>query len=548
MIAGTGGGTASAGGFIRSAAAGRIDAVGDTERRRLLSDLFTPCRAAIAGGAASVPSGPSRKPGTPNGGTQRAGTACTVLLLLLLLLGVLLSASRSSSSSNNSSSSSSSSWSRSDPLRLAHGSSASARMADGSGVNTRAAAPIVAASSSSSSSSSCGSAALCAYGTLPGTWVSDAPAGLRWQLLGNPTCQLRNLLGALSSASSSTAAAAAAGTAASVGGSSSSAAAGSQQDTGKDRDEGSKDSVAELQLQPLGRVEHQSGGDVYIDDYQNDSSGSSSSSSGSSGSSSGSSSSSSGSSGSSSSSSDHGDESGAVSAAAAAAAHAAVDGAGATAPPRPVRVLLLSDSVDRFIVQHVCEHLGGSKHTHAMLPGPAALAAEAAAAAAAAEAAAHVGPTSTVPASAAGGEPPGRDGTVGPNPLNKTAYAFHTCSGVPGLQLASSYFPGVHPTGPFHRYAAQAYPLRIDTAAAMWAQYAGDGAPPDAVSIASALWDVARLYMHEPGAVEGVQELSRPLLEAWTANFTRVVTYARAAFPQVCRQRAADCCRGAWML
>jgi hypothetical protein len=197
-----------------------------------------------------------------------------------------------------------------------------------------------------------------------------------------------------------------------------------------------------------------------------------------------------------------------------------------------VRVLLLSDSVDRYIVQHVCEALGGIKQTHMMKSTPAAEAAEEAAAAAAAAAAGTTAdaPPTPPPLSAA-------DGAAAPTLLNKTAYAFHTCESVAPIKLASSYFPGVHPTGPFHRFSAQDYKQRIDSARQMWEEYAGTGpsSEPQMVSVASLLWDVARLYMHERQRLEGLQELDKALLEDWVANFTGVVQYAQQAFPRVRR-------------
>jgi hypothetical protein len=66
----------------------------------------------------------------------------------------------------------------------------------------------------------------------------------------------------------------------------------------------------------------------------------------------------------------------------------------------------------------------------------------------------------------------------------------------------------------------------------MWGEYAGAGQPPDAVSVASALWDVARLWLHERPLLEG-PELGRPLLDGWVANFSAVVEYSRSQLPQV---------------
>lgn len=175
------------------------------------------------------------------------------------------------------------------------------------------------------SSQSSSSQARCAYGSLPGTWVSDAPAGARWQLL-DPACPLTNWLAVYA------------------------AAAGRS-------DSGDSSSTASEAL-PI------------------------------------------------------------------------------------VNILLLSDSVDRYIVQHVCEHLHGVKHTIAAAQQ-------------------HIQPTSEGTQHApqpADGSPSDHVAApagpaAGPSNLTVTAYAFHTCQlpeDVP-LKLASSYFPGVHPTGPFHR-------------------------------------------------------------------------------------------------
>ena len=53
-----------------------------------------------------------------------------------------------------------------------------------------------------------------------------------------------------------------------------------------------------------------------------------------------------------------------------------------------------------------------------------------------------------------------------------------------------------------------------------------------AVAVASALWDVARLVRHEPQRVSG-PELSAELLQEWVANFTGMVEYAKEVFPEV---------------
>jgi hypothetical protein len=202
----------------------------------------------------------------------------------------------------------------------------------------------------------------CPYGALPGTWVSGAPTGAKWQLL-DPDCQLKNWLAVYAAA------------AAAAGGDSTAAAAAA-----------ADNSDAEQELLPS------------------------------------------------------------------------------------VNMLLLSDSVDRYIVQHVCDYLRGVKHTikarqqHMQPPAP-----EAPIAAAAAEAGAGGGdaaagtsssgseaavvPDSVMTSSSSSSSDSSSSSAPGPSNLNATAYAFHTCQLPEGVQLklASSYFPGVHPTGPFHR-------------------------------------------------------------------------------------------------
>jgi hypothetical protein len=118
-----------------------------------------------------------------------------------------------------------------------------------------------------------------------------------------------------------------------------------------------------------------------------------------------------------------------------------------------VRILLLSDSVDRYIVQHACNYLGGAKETITMSHLP------------------HQTPV--VPAqdvsgdaqqhatdaafAAVGTSSSSSSSSSGASSLNKTAYAFHVCQAGRLLKLASSYFPGVHPNGPFHRDLSQNY-------------------------------------------------------------------------------------------
>jgi len=324
--------------------------------------------------------------------------------------------------------------------------------------------------SSSSSSSSAELHVRCHYGSLPGTWVSGAPTGSKWQVL-DAECQLNNWLAAYAAAA-----------AAAEGASTESSAHVQSSDTAS-LAAGSTDADVDASAAPA----------------VGSSSGSSSSSS--------------------------------------------ID----VLPV--VNILLLSDSVDRFILEHVCEYLHGTKQTiraqpHHMqqpaAPGPAAPNPQTQSTDSNTDTGSSSSASSSSPAAANGSvgssasspEPAGA--SSGPSNLNATAYAFHACQlpeGVP-LKLASSYFPGVHPTGPFHRDLTQNYAARIDAAAAMWEEYAGAGQPPHVVGVASALWDVARLWMHERQQLEG-PELGKPLLQGWMANFSTVVQYSRQQLPQV---------------
>jgi hypothetical protein len=50
--------------------------------------------------------------------------------------------------------------------------------------------------------------------------------------------------------------------------------------------------------------------------------------------------------------------------------------------------------------------------------------------------------------------------------------------------------------------------------------------------VSSLLWDVARLYSHEPQQVAG-EQLPMAVIESWIQNYTEVVAYAKKAFPEV---------------
>ncbi|KIY96731.1 hypothetical protein MNEG_11229 [Monoraphidium neglectum] len=226
--------------------------------------------------------------------------------------------------------------------------------------------------------------------------------------------------------------------------------------------------------------------------------------------------------------------------------------AATSAPPPPLRLLLLSDSVDRYITGHLCDWLGGTQDAQLAPEVLHAAAASAAGAGASDGASAGHGGARRArmrvrlrrrallqraardgPQQEPGGQGGGADAAPGgrqqPTNVYSTAYSLHKCVVTSPLKVASSYFPGVHPTGPWHRNVTQSFRKRIDSAAALWREFAGNQ-DPDIVSVSALLWDLARLWFHERGAVQG-PELSRDLLQGWMANFTDAVAHARTAFP-----------------
>jgi hypothetical protein len=173
-------------------------------------------------------------------------------------------------------------------------------------------------------------------------------------------------------------------------------------------------------------------------------------------------------------------------------------------PPPPLSVLLLSDSVSTHVLRHVCHFMGGEAR---MMRSPQldALAEEQ-------------------------GENSGHRYHL------KLAYALHVCevrSGAPPLQLAAAYFPGVSPQGPFHLQAAQNYAQRFAFVAHAWRRFARDGQPPQVVSVASAMWDMAKVWHTQYLRVKGRDELPPNYLAEWTANFSAVVRHAQGVWPQV---------------
>ncbi|KAJ9511031.1 hypothetical protein QJQ45_002875 [Haematococcus lacustris] len=132
----------------------------------------------------------------------------------------------------------------------------------------------------------------------------------------------------------------------------------------------------------------------------------------------------------------------------------------------------------------------------------------------------------------------------------------HTCwrPAVPGLRLAATYLPGVHPQGPFHKGVRRSWQQqvsrtlagaagpgrqrgwggggsRVPAAAAAWRQLFPEQPWPDLVVVASGLWDLARMAAWEPHRM-AQPELAPEVLEGWVTNFSRLVLGVRRALPQ----------------
>jgi hypothetical protein len=168
-------------------------------------------------------------------------------------------------------------------------------------------------------------------------------------------------------------------------------------------------------------------------------------------------------------------------------------------PPPPLRILALSDSVDNYIMMFTCANIKGKY-------------------------------SSLTAANATGRG-------VSPQHYNTPFERMHTCLNA-RLKLASVYFPGVHPTGPYHSHLTRPATARIDFAKEHWEGYAGG--PPDVVIVAANLWDIARMYGRERALLRG-NELSLETIHLWMANFTAVVQHAKKAFPEV-RCMLQGCC------
>ncbi|MEW5305710.1 MAG: hypothetical protein WDW36_008230 [Sanguina aurantia] len=138
------------------------------------------------------------------------------------------------------------------------------------------------------------------------------------------------------------------------------------------------------------------------------------------------------------------------------------------------------------------------------------------------------------------------------------SYAVHTCVGGQGaagagVWLLAAYFPGVHPTGPYHRDTASIthgrkqphtkvvhasrrqvthpFDSRLQQAAAAWESYS-PGVAPDIVMTSSLLWDVARIHGSQPALLQDPAGLPLAVLRSWAVNYTGVLAFAVRAFPQ----------------
>ncbi|MEW5320411.1 MAG: hypothetical protein WDW38_011486 [Sanguina aurantia] len=92
-------------------------------------------------------------------------------------------------------------------------------------------------------------------------------------------------------------------------------------------------------------------------------------------------------------------------------------------------------------------------------------------------------------------------------------------------------FPGVHPTGPYHRQVRHPFDSRLQQAAAAWEGYS-PGVAPDIVMTSSLLWDVARIHGSQPALLQDPAGLPLAVLRSWAVNYTGVLAFAVRAFPQ----------------
>ncbi|GAX85229.1 hypothetical protein CEUSTIGMA_g12649.t1 [Chlamydomonas eustigma] len=190
------------------------------------------------------------------------------------------------------------------------------------------------------------------------------------------------------------------------------------------------------------------------------------------------------------------------------------------------KIVFIGDSVDRHILTYLCTHVGGRVQ------------------AAVVKTVMEDGsdPCESTPD---GSEPAAqhthrRKRNVSTTSINSAAplstngswpgCIINTCSSPSGqLHLLGTYIPGVHPTGPYHKGRRLGYKQRIDQAATVWKTYSSG--PPDIVMVSSLLWDVARLYAHEPQQVAG-EQLALAVIESWIQNYTEAVSYAKKVFPE----------------
>jgi hypothetical protein len=115
-------------------------------------------------------------------------------------------------------------------------------------------------------------------------------------------------------------------------------------------------------------------------------------------------------------------------------------------------------------------------------------------------------------------------------PAELSRYGLKACYLRNGAVIAHGWFPGVHPAGPFHmKGVTHAFPRRISDLGEAWKQHVR--APPDLAVLASSAWDLARLRIHEPRALD-TGPFSQAFLQGYMANLTQALRLAQSAWPE----------------
>ena len=162
--------------------------------------------------------------------------------------------------------------------------------------------------------------------------------------------------------------------------------------------------------------------------------------------------------------------------------------AGGPPSQTPTSIMFIGDSVDRHILQYLCQHVGGTVRAIVLRSSlldsgdPCGSA------------------TSSNPRALR--QPSPYDSAHPLSAANMSGCVINTCSSPSGsLRLLATYIPGVHPSGPFHKGRQLNYKARIDQGVTVWKSYSAN--PPDLVVVSSMLWDIARMSAYEPALLAG---------------------------------------------